>query len=231
MKVYNQKEGDRKMKQTIKTSRAAGQLEKMFRALNARYFEGKLEEPIITLQDTPRAYGHVTCGKTWTAGQTRKHELNIATGTLHRPIEETTATLMHEMVHLWNMQQGVQDCSRGNTYHNKHFRDEAIKRDLDIQKHERYGWTITAPTPALCDFIIEQGWTDFDMHSGGGLAISIGPNGKQTGGSEDGDEGERTKKPSSTRKYICPACGNSCRATKEINLICGDCMERMTLAD
>lgn len=27
------------MKQTVKTSRAAGQLEKMFRALNTRFFE------------------------------------------------------------------------------------------------------------------------------------------------------------------------------------------------
>ena len=35
------------MKQTVKTSRAAGQLEKMFRELNKHYFESKLPEPII----------------------------------------------------------------------------------------------------------------------------------------------------------------------------------------
>lgn len=38
------------MKQTVKTSRAAGQLEKMFRVLNQHYFEGKLPEPIISLK-------------------------------------------------------------------------------------------------------------------------------------------------------------------------------------
>lgn len=48
------------MKETIKTSRTAGYLEKIFRALNAKYFNGELEEPIITIQSTPRAYGHVT---------------------------------------------------------------------------------------------------------------------------------------------------------------------------
>ena len=32
-------------------------------------------------------------------------------------------------------------------------------------------------------------------------------------------------------KYICPKCGNSCRATKVINLICGDCMEKMVVAE
>ena len=41
------------MKQTVKTSRAAGQLEKMFRALNTRFFDGKLPEPVITLKKTP----------------------------------------------------------------------------------------------------------------------------------------------------------------------------------
>ena len=44
------------MKETVKTSRTAGYLEKIFRALNARYFEGQLEEPIITIQSTPRAF-------------------------------------------------------------------------------------------------------------------------------------------------------------------------------
>lgn len=53
------------MKQTIKTSRAAGYLEKMFRSLNDHYFNGEVEEPIITIQSTPKAYGHVTVSKTW----------------------------------------------------------------------------------------------------------------------------------------------------------------------
>ena len=47
------------MKQTVKTSRAAGQLEKMFRELNKHYFAGKLPEPIISLKKTPSAYGHI----------------------------------------------------------------------------------------------------------------------------------------------------------------------------
>lgn len=69
------------MKQTVKTSRAAGQLEKMFRALNTRFFDGKLPEPVITLKKTPGAYGHITCGKTWTAGTEQRHEINISTAT------------------------------------------------------------------------------------------------------------------------------------------------------
>lgn len=76
------------MKETIKTSRTAGYLEKIFRALNADWFGGELEEPIITIQSTPRAYGHVTVAKVWKRKDQQRHELNIGAETLERPIEE-----------------------------------------------------------------------------------------------------------------------------------------------
>ena len=46
------------MKSTIKTSRTAGQLEKMFRELNKHYYNGELPEPIITLKKTPSLWSH-----------------------------------------------------------------------------------------------------------------------------------------------------------------------------
>lgn len=64
------------MKETIKTSRTAGYLEKIFRALNSDWFGGELEEPIITIQSTPRAYGHVTVSKIWKSkGDDRRHAI------------------------------------------------------------------------------------------------------------------------------------------------------------
>ena len=211
------------MKETIKTSRAAGYLEKMFRVLNDHYFEGQLEEPVITIQSTPRAYGHVTVAKAWhKANGEVRHELNIGAGTLDRPIENVVSTLLHEMVHLYNLQNGVQDCSRGGTYHNKKFRDAAVARDLNISYDARIGWSITEPTEALLDFIILQGWSDIRMGRDEGYAA------RGTGGKAGGQSGTPiTPKPSSTRKYQCPCCGNSVRATKTVNIICGDCFERM----
>ena len=88
------------MKQTVKTSRVAGQLEKMFRLLNAHFFDGELPEVVISLKKTVGAYGHFTCGKVWQAGDERRYEINISSATLNRPIEETCATLLHEMCHL-----------------------------------------------------------------------------------------------------------------------------------
>lgn len=219
------------MKQTVKTSRAAGYLEKMFRALNRDFFEGRLEEPIITIQSTPRAYGHVSVAKIWQRKGESRHELNMGADTLDRPIEETVATMVHEMVHLWNLAEGVQDCSRGGTYHNKRFKEEAERRGLHIEHHEKYGWTITSPTEALIDYIISQGWTEVDMSRGGGIQWTPGgsPGGKaRSGGQAPGVPG--TPKKSSTRKLVCPCCGNSVRATKAVRIMCMDCMEQMVEA-
>lgn len=137
------------MKQTVKTSRAAGQLEKMFRELNKHYFEGKLPEPIISLKKTPSAYGHITCSKVWMAGQESKYEINISSATLDRPIEETTATLLHEMVHEYNLENQIKDTSNNGIYHNKRFKEQAEAHGLTVEHHEKYGWTITSPSEEL----------------------------------------------------------------------------------
>lgn len=138
------------MKSTIKTSRAAGQLEKMFRELNKHYYNGELPEPIITLKKTPSAYGHITTVKTWTVsteqGTEQRYEINISTATLDRPIENTTATLLHEMAHLYNLVHGIRDTSsQSGAYHNKRFKATAEAHGLVIDHHEKYGWTYYKP--------------------------------------------------------------------------------------
>lgn len=88
---------------------------------------------------------------------TRWHELNIGAGTLDRDIADVVSTLLHEATHLYNLQEGVQDTSRGGRYHNKRFREAAEARDLKISYDPKIGWSITEPTEALIDFIISQG--------------------------------------------------------------------------
>lgn len=213
------------MKETVKTSRTAGYLEKIFRALNADWFGGELEEPIITIQSTPRAYGHVTVGKVWYRKDEQRHELNMGAETVNRPIEEVCATMMHEMVHLYNITHGVQDCSRGGTYRNKKFKAEAERRGLHIEHHERYGWTITTPSEELIDYIISKGWEEIKMNRGLGW-VPPPSGGAKAGGSTGSTP---PKKPSSTRKYRCPCCGNSVRATKAVRIMCMDCDLQMEL--
>lgn len=93
------------MKELVKYSRVTGYLEKLYRELNQDKFNGELEEPVITIQSTPRCCGHVTVGKVWKIdGQEEqfRYELNIGAGTLDRPIENVVSTLLHEMVHIYH---------------------------------------------------------------------------------------------------------------------------------
>ena len=130
------------MKQLTSYNRVAGYLNKVFDILNAEFFESELSRPTITIQSTPKAYGHFSLREdTWVSKIGSTHEINIGAGTLSRPIEEVAATLLHEMVHYYNYVKGVQDCSRGNTYHNRKFRDAALAHGLIVDHHDKYGWT------------------------------------------------------------------------------------------
>ncbi|MBP3308255.1 MAG: SprT-like family protein [Clostridia bacterium] len=212
------------MKQLTEYNRVSGYLNKIFNLLNERYFENALSKPVITIQSTPKAYGHVSVCDRWISDGNGRKELNIGAGTLNRPIEEVVATMLHEMVHIYNMQNGIQDTSRGYSYHNKRFKEEAEKRDLIIDHHERYGWTITKPTDSLIEFCIENELDEIRVTR---LDSAITPPQtprKPKTDDESDDEGEEPKKKkSSTRKYVCPLCGASVRATRDLSLICGEC--------
>lgn len=219
------------MKEVVKYSRLCGYLEKIYRQLNADFFNNELEEPVITVMSTKGAYGHVTCGKVWTTGDTHRYELNIGAGTLYRPIENTIATLLHEMVHIYHLQNNIQDCSRGNTYHNKKFKEKAESVGLIISYDKRIGWSITEPSDDLILYICERGWQELNLSRSDGIPFSFGggTGGKSgtSGTGTDTDEPQPMKKPSSTRKYICPTCSQSVRATKDTLIICGYCTELM----
>ena len=213
------------MKELTSYNRVAGYLNKIFDLLNATFFENALSRPTITIQSTPKAYGHFSLREdTWVSKLGGTHEINIGAGTLSRPIEEVVATLLHEMVHYYNYERGVQDCSRGNTYHNRKFKIEAEARGLVVEHSERNGWNRTSPSERLLDFVIDNGLTDIliNRNEEGGFQI--------TGtGTHNGFPISLPKK-SSTRKYICPCCGMSIRATREVNIACLDCDETMVLA-
>ena len=213
------------MKELTSYNRVAGYLNKIFDLLNAEYFENALSRPTITIQSTPKAYGHFSLREdTWVSKLGDTHEINVGAGTLARPIEEVVATLLHEMVHYYNYENGIQDCSRGNTYHNKRFKQAAEERGLSITHNDKYGWSHTEPTEELLDFVIENGLTDILINRNDGMGFFTGKTGTHSGGVEITGKPPRT---SSTRKYICPCCGMSVRATRTVRIACIDCEEQM----
>ena len=107
-------------------------LEEAFDVLNQRFFESALSRPAITIQSTPGAHGHFTPYDAWDDSGLKLKEINLGAESLHRPVPNVIVTLMHEMIHYWCHSQGIKDTSRGNTYHNKRFKEEAEKRGLII---------------------------------------------------------------------------------------------------
>ena len=215
------------MKELTSYNRVAGYLNKVFDLLNAEFFENALSRPTITIQSTPRAYGHFSLREdTWVSKLGGTHEINIGAGTLARPIEEVTATLLHEMVHYYNYENGIQDCSRGNTYHNRRFKAAAEAHGLIVEHSDKYGWSHTSPSDELLDFILENGLTDILISRNEFAGFHITGTGTHSGTGTT----PPPPRPSSTRKYICPCCGNSVRATKEVHIACLDCSAPMVLA-
>ena len=216
------------MKQLTSYNRVAGYLNKIFDLLNERFFESALARPTITIQSTPKAYGHFSLqADAWVSTIGATHEINIGAGTLARPIELVVATLLHEMVHYYNCVNGVQDCSRGNTYHNKAFKQEAEARGLIVERSDKYGWSKTSPSDTLLEFVLDNDLTDILLNRNEFTSFQMPGTGTHNGGL---DLTINTKKTSSTRKYVCPCCGMSVRATREVHIACMDCGEQMIVA-
>ena len=209
------------MKELTSYNRVAGYLNKVFDLLNYRFLEGVLSRPTITIQSTPKAYGHFTLSEdTWVSKFGGTHEINIGAGTLSRPVESICATMLHEMVHYYK--NGIQDTSRGGTYHNKRFKLEAEARGLNVQHSEKYGWSHTSPADELLDFVLMNGLTDILLNRNELTSFRI------TGTStHNGTFTAPPRKMSSTRKYICPCCGMSVRATRTVRISCMDCDEQI----
>ncbi|MDF2537732.1 MAG: SprT-like family [Herbinix sp.] len=198
-------------------------LKKLYWILNDKYFEGKLTDIIITIQDKAGTFGHFSLGKVWKIENVgERHEINICSTHLNRPIKGVISTLLHEMTHYYDFLNGIKDVSANGVYHNKEFKTAAEARGLLISKHPRYGWTITEPSPELIAWIEQMGFVDVALYRKGADAGSGGGIGGTGGGEEGGIPGGEGKKKSSTRKYRCP-CGVGIRATKDVLVICGCC--------
>lgn len=141
------------------------ELETLFSKFNKAFFEGKLEKPVITVSPdhTRGAYGWCTGWKAWQDGTNEGgyYEINLCAEYLNRPFEETCGTLLHEMVHLQNLQDNVQDTSRSGSYHNRKFKETAEAHGLTVEKGEKYGWHKTTLNPQAEAFVKSLGKSGF----------------------------------------------------------------------
>lgn len=224
------------MKENTSYSRVIAYLNKVFKYINEAFFDNELPVPVITTQSTPRAYGHFTPWKSWTIDKAGEKigqvEINLGAETLNRPIENTVATLIHECVHYYCYLHDIKDTSRGGSYHNKRFKEEAEKRGLIIEYDSRIGYSVTKPSERILDFCINYSLQDiYITRNGGRWMPSGGTKGTQGTAGEDGKDGnEPKKKTGNSIKWICPECGMIARTTKICRMMCMDCMKELEKA-
>ena len=217
------------MKQVTNYRRAVQYLQKIYNLINEEYFSGELEEITLTVQESVRSYGHVSVSNTWFTNDGKgMKELNISANYLRRPIEDVVVTMIHEASHIYNMMHGIKDTSNGYVYHNRRFKKTAEEMGhLRIEQHDKYGWTLSYPTEETLDFCIRNELEDIQI----GRQDSFSFGGFTGGTNGNGTMKPTTRKKSSTRKYICPCCGTSFRATKSIRVLCMDCNRQFELAE
>ena len=192
------------------------ELEMLFKKFNAHFFNSILLMPVITLSQrgTKSAKGWCTEKKVWaqTGGDDsaeRFYEINICPEYLNRPIEEIAEIMLHEMVHLFNIINGIRDCSSNGQYHNKYFRGSAEQHGLNVERVQNYGYAQTSLKQETIDFIRSLDLTAFDLY--------------REGAQKSVELVKITRKPSSTRTYVCPKCKTLIRATKKVQVRCDGC--------
>lgn len=185
-------------------------LEDLFEKLNEKYFGGKLEKPVITVSPdvTKGAYGWCTSWKAWKDGEKENYEINLCSEYLDRGIMALAETLLHEMVHLQNIMDGIQDTSNNGFYHNKKYKETAEKHGLIVEKDGKYGWCITKLNEEAETFLRGLKLEDINL-------------------ARKKEEKPKKKSKSNSIKYVCGCCGAIVRATKPVNIKCYDCDELM----
>lgn len=210
-------------------------LQRMFRDVNKYLFNGQLpSNVVITVQSTTGAYGHFVVGTIWHNDSENLFEINLGAEGLRRGVVPTVATLIHECVHLYCFSHDIKDVSRGGRYHNKSFKQIAEDHLLKIEYDNSIGYSITFPTDKLIEFCEKRKYPNISLYRGN---FVITPPSGSTGtdnGDDDSLKGvtgkiKKVKKPSSTRKYVCPCCGLSVRATREVKVLCIECDKPLEL--
>lgn len=184
---------------------------RIFEILNRKYYDGKLPEPVLTIQKgRSNNLGWFILNKVWknkSDEQSAKYEINITAGNLNRNIVDIVGTLHHEMVHYMNKISEIKDCS--GQRHNKKFKDMAERVGLICEKSNTYGWGFTECSDDLKTFILDV----------------VNPNTEVFDYFRQENGLKSPKKPvrKNLFKYVCPKCNMKVKAEEDKNIVCGDC--------
>jgi predicted SprT family Zn-dependent metalloprotease len=195
-------------------------LDDAYAFFNRKLFAGRLPACLITMQRSKSAYGYFAGGRFGSKdGKIVTDEIALNPSHVHeRSTELSLSTLVHEMTHLEQHHFGKP--SRAG-YHNKEWAGlmpavGLIPSDTGEPGGREVGQRVSHHIEAggrfehACAELIAKGFNPLYVERW----------------SEGGEKTRKAKAASKTR-YTCPECGTNAWAKPEVNLICGECGERM----
>jgi hypothetical protein len=196
---------------------ATEELQKIFRKFNEIKFNNELDDPILIIQTQGKkaAGGWCTAKKVWTNKEKTefKFEITVCAEYLTKGIEHICNVILHEMVHLWQLQNDIKGCSNGNVYHNKKYKNEAINRGLNVDHAEIIGWSMTSlnddTKELIKSFNIDENAFEWFRLLSDDL--------------QDKENKPKKKRQSHQKKYTCPVCEAEIKSKDKIKALCIEC--------
>jgi hypothetical protein len=165
---------------------------------------------INVARKTGRTMGHFTHAKLWKAGEESFHEIMISANYFERGARAVLGTLLHEVAHSIDLQNGIQGTS-GDGYHNQKFKATAESLGLTITQAKGIGWSITEVSDACA-----ERWAEALALIENGLALMAdAEQAKKTGGRNKNLKvaecrcGEKIRLSASVLEKCAPMC-NAC---------------------
>lgn len=166
---------------------------------------------------TPR-WGHWGASRWRVEDDSDVGEVLIAGEALERGAREVLGTLVHEAAHALAFVREIKDTSRGGRYHNARYKALAESFGLVVERHERYGWTVTRLSDESAELYVEEL---------GAIAVAIGAAFRH--GVPGKGKGGGSARSGSSRLLLECSCGRKFRispAVAELGPItCGACGE------
>jgi len=144
-KYRDNKSGRFTLSPATRNKKLVSELYRSFNHFNRFFAEGILPHVVITIQNRGRRNAYGWFGESfWTDGVCAEgvSEINLSAEYVSRGADALLETLLHEMAHLFNAVNEIQDCSSGQ-YHNKKFKLAAEKFGLEVTKLPGKGFART----------------------------------------------------------------------------------------
>ena len=175
--------------------------------LNVKYFGGALSRPVIVIVAEDKKSGFTTKG-VWkeSEGESNSPELSVPANLLKESSKAIAERLLHLLCHRYAKESDLKETTRYGKYHNRVFKRIAETHGLTVTMAEKTGWSETklSDENALDEFAVPKP----DIYR----EPEIVP---------------KRIRGTGARKYSCPLCGKSVRATSEVRVLCMNCNEEM----